>query len=243
MNRSPVLVALFHPINLLMLVAAIVAGLVAAWWLAPLGIIFWLVMVIVIASDPGLKMTFTRQNRQPLSQRFQTRFDRMERARFSIFNTMNSFTAQAHKASEPVVTALDDLVDQVYQLSLRMSSLDNNAAIQRLTGSSADDIAKMQKNIAETTDANVRQEYQATLQSLLNSQTRMKAIDALLTRFDALLTGTVSAVDGVVTGVVGLQGRSTAQVQEKVSGLLNAMQTEQKELQQFTAELDQSKVV
>jgi hypothetical protein len=157
----------------------------------------------------------------------------MERARFSIFNTMTSFSAQAHKASEPVVAALDDLVDQVYQLSLRMSSLDNNAAIQRLTGSSADDIAKMQKNITEAADAAARQEYQATLQSLLDSQTRI----------DALLTGTGSTVDGVVTGVVGLQGRSPAQVEEKVSGLLSALQAEQKELQQFGSEMDQSKVV
>jgi hypothetical protein len=226
-----------------MFIAAILAGLVAAWWLAPLGLIFWLVMVIVVASDPGLKMTFTRQNRQPLAQRFQARFDRMERARFSIFNTLTTFSAQAHKASEPAATALDDLVEQVYQLSLRMSSLDNNAAIQRLTSSSADDIAKMQENIAGATDATSRQEYESTLQSLLDSQSRSKEIDALLTRFDALMTGSGNAVDSVVTGVVGLQGRSVPQIQEKVSGLLSAIQTEENELQQFAAELDRSKAV
>jgi hypothetical protein len=226
-----------------MFIAAILAGLVAAWWLAPLGLIFWLVMVIVVASDPGLKMTFTRQNRQPLAQRFQARFDRMERARFSIFNTLTTFSAQAHKASESAATALDGLVEQVYQLSLRMSSLDNNAAIQRLSSSSADDIAKMQKNIAEATDATSRQEYESTLQSLLDSQSRSKEIDALLTRFDALMTGSGNAVDSVVTGVVGLQGRSVPQIQEKVSGLLSAIQTEENELQQFAAELDRSKAV
>jgi hypothetical protein len=243
MNRSPLLAALFHPVNLLMFAAAVLAGLLAAWWLAPVGLVFWLVMVIVIASDPGLKMTFTRQNRQPLAQRFQARFDRMERARFSIFNTLTGFSPQTRKASETVATALDDLVEHVYQLSLRMSSLDNNAAIQRLTSSSADDIAKMQKNIAEATDAAARQEYQSTLQSLLDSQTRAKAIDALLTRFDAVLTGTGNAVDSVVTGVVGLQGRSLPQVQEKVSGLLAALQTEETELMQFETDLDQSSVV
>ena len=82
MNRSPLLTALFHPVNLSMLALTAAAGLCAAWWLAPIGLLFWAIMVFVIARDPGLQMTFTRQSRQPLAQRFQIRFDRLDRARW-----------------------------------------------------------------------------------------------------------------------------------------------------------------
>lgn len=37
--------ALLHPLNIIMFVLSIVAGLVAAWWLAPLGLLLWLIMV------------------------------------------------------------------------------------------------------------------------------------------------------------------------------------------------------
>ncbi len=83
-NRPPLLTALLNPINLSMLALTVVAGLCSAWWLAPIGFVFWLVMVIVIARDPGVQITFTRQSREPLAQRFQTRFDRLDRARISI---------------------------------------------------------------------------------------------------------------------------------------------------------------
>jgi hypothetical protein len=37
--------AFLHPLNILMLVLAILAGIFAAWWLAPLGLLLWLIMV------------------------------------------------------------------------------------------------------------------------------------------------------------------------------------------------------
>jgi len=243
MNRSPFLVAIFNPINLLMLALVVAAGLLAAWWLAPLGLVLWLVMVILIARDPGLKMTFTRQNRQPLSQRFQARFDHMDRARFSVFNSLASMDAALRRVAEPVSDALDDLVEQTYQLSLRMSSMDNNFAIQKLSGSSDDDISKMQKNISDATDPEARKEYEATLQSLQKSQTQMKAIGTLLSRFEAQLTGTSNAVDGVVTGIVGIQGRNPVQAQDKVTALLATITAEEAELKQFEADLDKSSAV
>jgi hypothetical protein len=101
-------------------------------------------------------------------------------------------------------------------------------------------VAKMQKNITETTDPEVRKEYESTLQGLLASQAQLKAIDSLLTRFEALMTGTSNAVDNVVTGVVGLQGRDLPQVQGKVSGLLQVIQTEETDLKQFEDDLDKS---
>jgi hypothetical protein len=242
MPRSPLLLALLNPVNLAMLALTAAAGLCSAWWLAPIGFILWLVMVFVIARDPGLQMTFSRQSRQPLAQRYQIRFDRLDRARFSVFNALSQASPQLRRSLEPVELALDGLVEHAYQLSLRMSALDNNLAVQQISSDFASEIARMEKNIAETSDPASRREFEATLHSLQTRQAQLKSIRTLLTRFEAQMTGTVSAVDSVVTGVVGLQGRRPKLAQEKIPALLQIIQTEQDELRQFDAELEKSAI-
>jgi predicted aconitase len=50
-------------------------------------------------------------------------------------------------------------------------------------------------------------------------------------------------VDSVVTGVVGLQGRSPHLAQEKIPALSQILQAEQDELKQFDAEIGKSSVI
>jgi hypothetical protein len=209
--------------------------------MAPIGILFWLMMVFLIARDPGLQMTFTRQSRQPLAQRFQTRFDRLERARFSVFNAIAQSNSSAlQKAVEPAQTSLDDFVEHAYQLCLRLTAMDNNFSVQQLTSNFADEIAKMQKNLDQATDPASRKEFDEALQSLKARQAQLKAVGALLARFEAQLTGSSSIVDGVVTNIVSFQGRDPKQVEEKIPALLNILQAEQNKLNQFDNELEQS---
>jgi hypothetical protein len=106
-----------------------------------------------------------------------------------------------------------------------------------------DEITKMQKSINENFDPASRKEYEATLQSLQARQAQLKAVGALLSRFEAQLTGTNSAVDGVVTNVVSFQGRDGKQVEGKIPALLEIIQTEQSELKQFDDELEKSQSI
>src|SRR5258706_2948422 len=241
-TRSAFLTSLLDPLNLAMLALTVAAGLCSAWWLAPVGFLFWLIMVTIIARDPGLQMTFTRQSRQPLAQRYQNRFDKLDRARFSIFNSLQGVSPAFRISVEPVETALNDLVEHAYQLSLRMTALDNNYSVQQMSNSSNDDIAKMQKNIANTTDTTSRKEYEETLKSLQTRQIQLKNVSTILERFEAQLTGTNNAVDSVVTGVISLKGRSPKAVDEKIPSLLKVVETEQSEFQQFDTELENSPV-
>lgn len=68
----------------------------------------------------------------------------------------------------------------------------------------------------------------------------MKIIGALLSRFEAQITGTVSAIDSVVTGVVSLKGRTPQFAAEKIPALLQIIQTEQDELTQFDQEIEKT---
>jgi hypothetical protein len=241
-NRPPLLTALLHPVNLAMLALTIAAGLCSAWWLAPIGFVFWLVMVIVIARDPGVQITFTRQSRQPLAQRFQTRFDKLDRARISIFNALQGVSPSFRRAVEPIQSALDNLVEHAYQLSLQMTALDNNFAVQQIS-SNFDDIAKMEKNIKDTDHAVDRKEFEQTLESLKVRKTQLKNTNTLLSRFEAQLTGTNNAVDGVVTGVISLKGRSFENVKEKIPPLQKIIEGEQQELNQFDTELEKTSLL
>ena len=241
-NRPPLLTALLNPVNLAMLALTVAAGLCSAWWLAPVGFLFWLVMVIVIARDPGVQITFTRQSRQPLSQRYQARFDRLDRARISIFNAMQGVSPAFQRIIEPLQSGLDDLVEHAYQLSLQMTALDNNFAIQRLNNFD-DDIARMEKVLNQTENPSSRREFEETLKSLQERKAQLKSIGVLLDRFEAQLTGTNNAVDGVVTNIISLKGRSADNVKEKVPVLIKVIETEQAELRQFDAELEKTTLI
>jgi len=98
----------------------------------------------------------------------------------------------------------------------------------------------MEKNLTETKEPHSRREFESTLHSLQERQAQLKALGTLLSRFEAQLTGTSSAVDSVVTGIVGLQGRSSKLAQEKVPALLQIIQTEQDELKQFDQEIERA---
>ena len=242
-NRPPLLTALLHPLNLSMFALTVAAGLCSAWWLAPIGFVFWLVMVIIIARDPGIQITFTRQSRQPLAQRYQTRFDRLDRGRISIFNTLQGVSPSFRRAVEPIQSALDDLVEHAYQLSLQMSALDNDFAVQRISSNFDDDIAKMEKNIKETDNAADRREFEQTIESLKVRKTQLKNTNTLLSRFEAQLTGTNNVVDSVVTEVISLKGRSAKNVEEKIPPLVKSIETEQEELKRFDTELEKTSLV
>jgi len=239
-NRPPLLTALLNPLNLSMFALTVAAGLCSAWWLAPLGFVFWLAMVIAIARDPGLQITFTRQSREPLAQRFQTRFDRLDRARISIFNSLQGVSPSFRRTVEPIQSALDNLVEHAYQLCIQMTAQDNNHAIQRLAGNFDEDIATMERNLKETSDPSSRREFEATLKSLQERKAQIKNAGVLLDRFEAQLTGTNNAVDSVVTNIISLKGRSAENVKEKVPGLLKVVETEQDELKQFDADLEKT---
>jgi hypothetical protein len=242
-NRPPLLTALLHPLNLAMLALTIAAGLCSAWWLSPVGFVFWLVMVFIIVRDPGVQITFARQSRQPLAQRYQTRFDKLDRARISIFNAMQGVNPSFRRAVEPLQSALDDLVEHAYQLSIQMTALDNNFAVQQISSNFDDDMAKMEKNIKDTDNPVDRKEFEQTLESLKLRKTQIKNVGTLLSRFEAQLTGTNNAVDSVVTGVIGLKGRSTQSIEERIPALVESLKTEQNELNQFDAELEKNSLL
>ena len=167
----------------------------------------------------------------------------IDRARISIFNSLQGVPPSFRRTVQPIQDTLDDLTEHAYQLCLNMTALENNFAVQQISNNFDDEIENMQENIRKAADSSGKKEYEETLKSLQERKIQMKNIGTLLSRFEAQLTGTNNAVDSVVTGVVGLKGRDTKQVEVKVPPLLQVLQTEQTELQQFDADLEKTSLI
>ena len=88
--RSPVITALAHPLNLAVLGLSLLAGLLAAWWLFPLGLVVWGAMVATVSRDARVQFSHRLQSREPLARRFQGYFDRVQRAQLRIFNSLSA---------------------------------------------------------------------------------------------------------------------------------------------------------
>jgi hypothetical protein len=229
---------MLHPVNLAILALAIVAGLCSAWWLAPVGFIFWVIMVVAIARDPGLHLTFTRQNRQPLAPRYQVRFDRLDRARFSIFNTVEQQGSQAFKrAVMPLQAELDDLVDLAYRLGINISSIDNNFSVQQLTGNFEADIQQIQMKIESGGSPAEIREFESTLKTMKTRQEQLKSVSSILSRYEIQLTGTNAAIDSIVTGISRLLGQPPHLASKHIEDFRKLIADEKMEISQFEEEL------
>jgi hypothetical protein len=204
--RSPFLTALFHPLNILMALVAVIAGLVAAWWLFPLGILLWLIMFIVVWRNPALRMGYRIHSRAPLTQRFQPLFDRIERSQVSIFNSLSSAPARPRQALQPVQAEIDHLVNRTYALCQRMTVLENYRLVSQSNTGLESDLRQTEAKIKSAADPLVKREYEESRQSLQERLAKVKSVSTYLDRIEAQLVSLTNEMDGVVTEVVRMQG-------------------------------------
>jgi hypothetical protein len=229
--------ALFNPLNIFIVLLSIAAGLVAAWWLFPLGLLFWLIMVIRIARDPGARLTQTIQNRTPLPQRFQVPFDRIQRVQVSVFNTMNGTSPAMQSVLQPLRDILDQMVDQVYNLCLRMAPMENFFLITRLNTNFDDDLQKLQDQLAKATDPAVKKEYEDAYQSALTRKTKFNEVSTQLERMDAQLASLLNDMYSIQSEIIRLQTMKPDQARQVLPPVLAKLQQEHDQFEQFDKSL------
>jgi hypothetical protein len=237
--RSPLLSALIHPLNVGMLGLAVLAGLVAAWWLFPLGLVFWLVMVVRISRDASLRFTYRMRSREPLAQRFQEYFDRVERSQLSVFNNLAAASPRARRALLPIQEAVDALTAQVYSLCQNMTSLENYRRVAESGRDLEADLAHIEGSMRRTRDATIRREYQASRRSIEERLDRLRAVSMLLDRVEAQLLGLAHELDGVMSEVIRLQAMAPEDAARHVPDLRRRLDQESNELQAFAREVTQ----
>jgi len=236
-KRSPWLTALINPVNLAMLALAVAAGLCSAWWLLPLGLLLWLVMVLAIARDPSLMISSAMESREPLAARFQAPFDRIERSQVSLFNTLASADPRIRSAFHQVQAETDSLVNQAYLLCQRMSALENYRLVTTASGNLDGELKRLQGQVDAATDAVVKREYQQSLAALQDRVTKLHTTETQLDRVEAQLSSLASQMDAALTEVVRIQSLGPAVAAGQAAGLAQTLHKQTDELVAFQKEL------
>ena len=234
--RSPTVTGLLHPLNLVMLGLVFFAALVAAWWLLPLGLVLWLVMVVTVARDPSLRISHRMQSRAPLAPRFQRYFDRIERAQVSIFNSLASAPRHIRQTLQPVQGELDALTARVYTLCQRMTALENYRLVTESTSSLQSDLEQVDDAITNAGDPLLKQEYEETRRVLLERVAKLRLVSNELDRVEAQLLGLANEMDSLVTEVIRVQATGSDEAARKVPVLVEKVREQSLDLDEFERE-------
>ena len=229
--RSPLVTGLLHPLNLAMLGLVAFAGLVAAWWLFPLGLLLWLAMVVAVSREPSLRFSHKMQSREPIASRFQRYFDRIERAQVSVFNSSASAPGRTRKALQPVQDELERLTAQAYQLCQRMTALENYRLVTESTSNLTADLQQINDAIARTGDALVKQEYEESRRALIERIAKLNLAASELDRVEAQLLGLANEMDGVVAEVVRLQAAGSEATERQAPDLVAKIRAQSAQLE------------
>jgi hypothetical protein len=235
-TRSPLLTGLFHPLNLLMLGLAFFAGLISAWWLFPLGLLIWLMMVVAVTRNPTLRISYEMQKREPLAQRLQRTFDRIERAQVGVFNSLSSAPPRVRRALQPVQVEIDALTMQAYQLCKRMTVLENYRMVSQSHGDLRADLEQIQGKIEKTADPLISREYEDSARALQERIAKLEAVSIQLDRVEAQLVSLANELDGLVTQVIRLQAMEPKSALQHVPDLVKRLREQRAQLKAFEQE-------
>jgi chromosome segregation ATPase len=238
-QRSPWLVALLNPLNLAMLAAAVGAGLVAAWWLFPVGLLGWALMVVGVALDPRLRLAQTFEARAVggLAQRFQGYFDRLQRVQAAVYRALAEARGSKRRHLEPLRQELDDLMDRAFELCQRFTILENQRLVEQSNADTQKDLVKISELIAAANDPVAKREYEQSRQALQTRLSELEAVSVQIDRFEALLSSLRQELDRVQGEVVRLQTLPADQVRQRVPDLLKVIRQERTDMQAFEASL------
>jgi hypothetical protein len=232
-------VALVHPLNLSMLALSIAAGLIAAWWLTPLGLLLWVTMVVTVSRDARLQFNYQMHSRDPLAQRFQQYFDRIQRAQLRVFNALASVPSGRMRALEPIREQVDVLAQQVYSLCQHMTTLENYRVVTESQRDLAGDLARIDEALQRTADPTIRSEYESSRGSIEERLARQQTVTVLLDRVEAQLLGLANELDVLVTEVIRLPALAPNEAARHASRLVDTLSQQSAQIATFEREVVQ----
>ncbi len=241
MTRSPFITALVNPIALSTLALSAAAGLCAAWWLFPLGLLLWIGMIAIVATDPVLRRMQVMQSRAPVAQRFQMSFSRLERMQSSIDNTVNDSNARLRPLLEPIRAEVDALVSRAHQLCVRMTVLENYRAVQAFNANLEAEIVRLDTQIATATDPMVKHEYEESRQAVQKQIDSLRAISVQSDRVEAQLSSMTATLAGAQAEMVRLSVLGIEAAKQLLPAQLSNVRELDAQLTQFEQEISRLK--
>lgn len=241
-TRSPLQAAFTQPLSLAMLGLAVLAGLIAAWWMTPIGIVLWIVMILAVATDPSLRFSLGMEDRSPLAQRFQSRYKQIQRAEAGIYNTLNSSGRRSWRRFQNVMETVHTISNRAHALSLRMSALENHRLV---TASNRDFKAEMRMldvQIEAAANDSIRREYEEQREDLNQRIQSLKKLETVLDRVEAELRSISSELETAHTRVIHLKSLGASEIKAELPGLISSLKELESELIRFDQETRSSAI-
>ncbi len=199
--------AIRQPLNKAMLLVSIIAGLISAWWLLPLGLVLWFIMVRGVATHPVTQVQSTQPARPEVTARFQAAVERVEASQLRALNAIGETKRPLRQALEPLQTEINRLTDTAHRLAQRAAPLEaQRKARAKLDGDLPHEIATLDRQLAEFTDEAIKRNLAKSRATL---QTRLDGFQALTAQLDRLDLALDTAADVLVQTAAGI-GRLSA---------------------------------
>jgi uncharacterized phage infection (PIP) family protein YhgE len=221
------------------LALALVAGACSAWWLAFIGLSLYVVMVVIVARDPYLKISQTIEDREPLAQRYQKQFNQIVHVQFSIFNTINNARPEFRRIMRPIRTSTDELVDYAHNICQRMTVLENHRLVSESTTQLQTDVTELEFKLEDAKDPLVRREYEESLEAAQNRLKSLVDVERQLKRTDAQLHNLTSQLKNTLTNIISLKAMDLEQAKMQVPEVLSQLNQQMDELRLFSQEVRQ----
>ncbi len=235
--RSIYLTALTHPLNTTTLALAVAAGLCAAWWLFPIGIVLWLIMVINIVRDPSAKTQQAMDSRAPLASNLQPLFDRVERVQLKILHAVEDADDNMKKVLQPIQAVADTLTDRAYKLCRRMTALENYRLVSQTSSNARADLDLINEKINRATDPIVKRELEETRKSMEARTKKMEDVSNQILRVEAQLLSLANAMDTSLTEIMRLQAADPAEAAAAVPEIVQTLKGQMEQLRKFEKEI------
>jgi hypothetical protein len=239
MKNSPWRIALTDKLNLVLLALALAAGACSAWWMGLIGILLYLVMVVIVARDPSLKISQTIEQRAPLAQRFDRQFKKIERVQISIFNAVNNADPIFKQVMRPIRKQTDELVAYAHNLCQRMTVLENHRLVSESTTQIKTSISELNFQLEAAQDPLVKREYEESLNAAKTRLESLLNVERQLKRTDAQLHSLTNQLNHTLTEIIRIQALDSSQVKDHVPGILRALDQQMDELRLFSKEVSQ----
>jgi hypothetical protein len=235
--RSPLVTALFHGLNPAMFALAVLAGLVAAWWLFPIGLILWMIMVWRIASDRSIRLDYDMQARSgTLSTRFQDLYSRVVRSQMRISNSLMSASGRMKTALNPVQGELEILTNRVYALCRQMTGPENFVKVSKMNTDLDGERALIKLALESASDTMVKREKEEALHAIDDRIKKLKKVDTLLDRVEAQLSSLSTTMDSILADIIRLQALGSAQAEKEAPEIIRQIRVQAQQVDDFAKE-------
>jgi hypothetical protein len=237
-NSSPAYgLAARQPLALLVLLAAIAAGLGVALWLLPLGLLAYVLMVFLAARDAELIELSQRPERPRLSSpTFRAQLDAIERTQQEIGRSATQAGGPLIRLLAPISTQARELVEQAYTLCDKGQIIERYLATTNLRALQ-DQINGVDQRMAATQDAYTREQLTEARNALTERQQHARDLETYVGRILAQLQNISASLDNVLAETVRLRtadavsaDTATNQVAQRLSDLKSDMDAFQRVL-------------